>query len=58
MRNATLRDNILFGAPYDAVKYNKVIEACALRPDLKILPGGDKTEIGEKVMSPIYVLNF
>lgn len=28
--------------------YHKVLEACALVPDLKILPGGDQTEIGEK----------
>lgn len=28
--------------------YQKVVEACALLPDLKILPGGDQTEIGEK----------
>ena len=26
----------------------KVIEDCALRPDLEILGGGDQTEIGEK----------
>ena len=58
MRNATLRDNILFGAPFDATKYNKVIEACALKPDLQILPGGDMTEIGEKVISPTHVSNF
>jgi len=44
-----VRDNILFGKPYDPVKYGKVIEACALKPDLEILPAGDKTEIGEKV---------
>ncbi len=28
--------------------YKKVIEACALKPDLEILTGGDQTEIGEK----------
>jgi hypothetical protein len=27
-----------------------VINACALKPDLAMLPGGDSTEIGEKVM--------
>ncbi|ODM88268.1 Multidrug resistance-associated protein 1 [Orchesella cincta] len=48
IQNATVRDNILFGKPYDPVKYMKVIEACALKPDLEILPAGDKTEIGEK----------
>ncbi|TPX56510.1 hypothetical protein SpCBS45565_g08389 [Spizellomyces sp. 'palustris'] len=46
--NATIRDNILFGCPYDADRYQKVIEACALLRDLETLPGGDLTEIGEK----------
>ena len=50
IQNATLRDNILFGNDYDGEKYRKVIESCALGPDLDILPGGDMTEIGEKVL--------
>ncbi|XP_075021185.1 multidrug resistance-associated protein 1 isoform X10 [Calonectris borealis] len=29
-------------------RYKRVIEACALLPDIEILPTGDKTEIGEK----------
>jgi ATP-binding cassette subfamily C (CFTR/MRP) protein 1 len=49
IQNATLRDNILFGKPFDPLRYDKVVEACALKPDLEILPAGDKTEIGEKV---------
>lgn len=49
MQNATLRDNILFGKPYNEQKYRCVLEACALTPDLEVLPGGDLTEIGEKV---------
>ncbi|KAJ2520559.1 hypothetical protein H4217_001964 [Coemansia sp. RSA 1939] len=46
--NATLRDNILFGHRLDQEFYDKVIDACALRPDLGMLPSGDMTEIGEK----------
>lgn len=46
--NATLRDNVLFGQPYDRARYNTVIKACALEPDLAMLPAGDRTEIGEK----------
>jgi ABC-type transport system involved in cytochrome bd biosynthesis fused ATPase/permease subunit len=46
--NATIRDNILFGEPYDADRYMKTLEACALIRDLKLLEGGDLTEIGEK----------
>ncbi|KAG7491793.1 hypothetical protein MATL_G00007720 [Megalops atlanticus] len=48
IQNATLRDNILFGNAYDEQKYRCVLEACALTPDLEVLPGGDQTEIGEK----------
>ena len=48
MQNATVKDNILFGKVYNKAKYEGVIDACALRSDLKILPGGDSTEIGEK----------
>ncbi|KAJ2774139.1 hypothetical protein IWQ57_000966, partial [Coemansia nantahalensis] len=46
--NATLRDNILFGHQLDQAFYDRVIEACALRPDLDMLPAGDMTEIGER----------
>ncbi|XP_058451158.1 multidrug resistance-associated protein 1 isoform X5 [Malaya genurostris] len=48
IQNATLQDNILFGKPMNLKLYNKVIEACALKPDIEMLPGGDQTEIGEK----------
>ncbi|CAH1105174.1 unnamed protein product [Psylliodes chrysocephalus] len=48
IQNATLRDNILFGKSYDKALYNDVVEACALKPDLDMLPAGDQTEIGEK----------
>ncbi|KAM4525274.1 ATP-binding cassette sub-family C member 3 isoform 2-T2 [Odontesthes bonariensis] len=48
IQNATLRDNILFGNAYNEQKYRCVLDACALTPDLEVLPGGDSTEIGEK----------
>ncbi|XP_076615304.1 ATP-binding cassette sub-family C member 3 isoform X1 [Chaetodon auriga] len=48
IQNATLRDNILFGRPFNEQKYRCVLDACALTPDLDVLPGGDMTEIGEK----------
>lgn len=48
IQNATLQDNILFGRSMDRKRYERVIEACALKPDIEILPGGDQTEIGEK----------
>lgn len=49
IQNATLKDNILFGRDAKDSWYQKVVEACALLPDLEVLPGGDSTEIGEKV---------
>ncbi|XP_053393096.1 multidrug resistance-associated protein 1-like isoform X2 [Mercenaria mercenaria] len=48
IQNATLQDNILFGKSADVTRYRGVIEACALQPDLEIMPAGDQTEIGEK----------
>lgn len=49
IQNATLKDNILFGSELNDKEYQSVVDACALRPDLDLLPGGDQTEIGEKV---------
>jgi ATP-binding cassette subfamily C (CFTR/MRP) protein 1 len=48
IQNASLRDNILFGKPYDAERYKKVIHVCALSRDLEVLTDGDLTQIGEK----------
>jgi len=48
IKNATLKENILFGAELDEQRYQEVLEACALLPDLDVLPAGDQTEIGEK----------
>ncbi|KAJ3015528.1 UNVERIFIED_CONTAM: hypothetical protein HDU68_012690 [Siphonaria sp. JEL0065] len=46
--NASLRDNILFGLPFDQERYDHAIEVCALRRDLEVLSGGDLAEIGER----------
>ncbi|XP_044158857.1 multidrug resistance-associated protein 1-like [Bufo gargarizans] len=46
--NATFKENVLFGRTLEKDWYNNVIQACALLPDLKILSGGEDTEIGEK----------
>lgn len=45
--HATLRDVILFHSPYSAARYNAVLDACALRPDLAEMPGGEFSEVGE-----------
>ena len=49
IQNATLQDNILFGSELRSTEYNKILDACALGPDLDILTAKDQTEIGENV---------
>ncbi|XP_069503213.1 multidrug resistance-associated protein 1-like isoform X2 [Ambystoma mexicanum] len=46
--NASFRDNVLFGQKFVEHWYNAVVKACALLPDVKMLPAGENTEIGEK----------
>lgn len=48
IQNKTIKQNILFGEPFDAERYEKTIKSCQLLRDLEILPAGDATEIGEK----------
>ena len=48
LMHASLRDNILFGSVLYAKRYGKVLEACALTPDLESLPQRDATLIGSK----------
>ncbi|KAF9490797.1 ABC protein [Pleurotus eryngii] len=48
IQNATLRDNILFGQPFDEDRYWQAIEDACLSQDLLVLSDGDLTEIGEK----------
>ena len=35
-----MRDNILFGRPYEEQRYHQTLEACALTQDLLQLPSG------------------
>ncbi|KFH68799.1 hypothetical protein MVEG_05603 [Podila verticillata NRRL 6337] len=46
--NATLKDNIVFGLDFDQEKYDRIIYASGLQPDIEMLPAGDQTEIGER----------
>ena len=57
IQNKTLRENILFGKPLEHARYQRILDACALLPDLDILPDGDLTEIGEKVGSALLDLH-
>ncbi|KAJ2903457.1 ATP-dependent bile acid permease [Zalerion maritima] len=46
IENATVRDNIIFGLPFDEARYRATVDACALTKDLKMLSDGEYTEIG------------
>ncbi|XP_046571663.1 multidrug resistance-associated protein 1-like isoform X2 [Haliotis rubra] len=48
IQNVTLQENILFGQRLEKLRYEDILEACALNPDLAQFPGGDQVEIGEK----------
>jgi len=48
IQNANVKENIVFGKAMNRKFYNEVIDACALRRDLEMLPDGDLTEIGER----------
>ncbi|XP_049854061.1 ATP-binding cassette subfamily C member 4-like [Schistocerca gregaria] len=45
---ASLRQNILFGEPFDRRRYRKVVKACALEQDFAMFPYGDRTLVGER----------
>ncbi|RAK78513.1 putative ABC multidrug transporter [Aspergillus fijiensis CBS 313.89] len=48
LQNDTIRQNIVFYSPFDETRYATVIEASGLTQDLRQLPAGDMTRVGEK----------
>lgn len=44
----SLRDNILFGHPFDSERYNKILIVSCLTKDVEVLPDGDQTLVGER----------
>eukprot|EP00301_Raphidiophrys_heterophryoidea_P005475 c12292_g1_i1.p1 GENE.c12292_g1_i1~~c12292_g1_i1.p1 ORF type:complete len:1600 (+),score=427.88 c12292_g1_i1:315-4802(+) len=46
--NDTIKENIVFCAPWDEARFQKAIEAANLVTDLELQPAGEFTEIGEK----------
>ena len=50
IQNSTLKYNVIFGQKPNKEVYDKIIEACALKPDLEILMNGDMTEIGKPIL--------
>ena len=49
--NASVKENIVFGHRWDPTFYERTLQACALLDDLKTLPDGDRTEVGERGIS-------
>ncbi len=46
--NRSLRENVFVGSEDNNALFDVVVDACALAPDLELLPGGEKCQIGEK----------
>lgn len=44
----TVRNNILFGQPFDKQRYNEVVRVCALTTDFKQFNYGDRTLVGDR----------
>ncbi|XP_006459320.1 hypothetical protein AGABI2DRAFT_66472, partial [Agaricus bisporus var. bisporus H97] len=51
IQNATVRENVCFGRPFESVRYWKAIKDACLEHDLAMLPDGDLTEVGERGIS-------
>ncbi|KAK3940254.1 putative ATP-dependent permease [Diplogelasinospora grovesii] len=47
LQSMSMRENILFCAPYDEIRYRQVLDACCLLPDLANFKAGDLSMIGE-----------
>lgn len=71
IQNSTLKENITYGHAYDEALYEQTLQMCALLPDIKVLPAGHDTEIGERginlsggtlltvfCLSPLFVCGF
>ncbi|KAK6999834.1 canalicular multispecific organic anion transporter 1, partial [Biomphalaria glabrata] len=47
IQNNSVKENILFGLPFEKCLYQEVLEGCALKSEVEKMPGGDNSEIGE-----------
>ncbi|KAH7339705.1 P-loop containing nucleoside triphosphate hydrolase protein [Rhizoctonia solani] len=48
IQNMTLRQNVTFGTHDVQDRFDQVVHACALSPDIEMLHDGERTEIGER----------
>ena len=46
--SGTVRDNVLFGEPFDQNRYDLTLQVCDLIKDLQRFPDGDLTVVGER----------
>lgn len=46
--NASIKENIIFGETFRPKRYEKILESCALKPDIDLMPDGDETVISER----------
>ncbi|TIC99401.1 ATP-binding cassette transporter abc4 [Colletotrichum higginsianum] len=47
LQNDSIKENILFNSPFEAVRYDNVVNACCLPVDLREMDNGDQTIVGE-----------
>jgi hypothetical protein len=43
--SGTIRENILFGAPYSPDLFSSVVDVCALDTEIASMPNGDNTQV-------------
>lgn len=48
IQSGKIKDAVLFGKQMDTIRYNSVLDACALKKELELFPYGDETDIGER----------
>lgn len=57
LEHATIQENILYHTPYEKSRYEMVLDACALRPDLAILDAGDYTGMSNVLIGCFKIVN-
>ncbi|KAJ4000261.1 hypothetical protein F5050DRAFT_1804229 [Lentinula boryana] len=48
VQNETIRENIVFGSPFEEERYRRVLYQCGLERDIGLFEAGDATEVGER----------